>query len=171
MKYDWLARDEGSRFAEEMSSDLLLDIDDIGGRRSALQFLSFETDEDIQSNDNSGMAEWPRAPRGLPAWAATMEDLGLKRPAGDDFMKVVDGVLDLVSDKSFTEIDNIFGQVRVERISADFLVALLRLTHSDKDHIGAWGDLFNRVRDELFRRPDVDAKLELTGLNDGNDTK
>jgi len=169
---DWVVRDEPSRLVEEMSENALPNISHLVGRRGVLQYrratVQFETYLYLGVEDLLISASLVDAETEMPSWVDTMEDATLERPSGDAYMEVVEGLLDLVSDNAFAMISRIFAQVRVDRLSTDFLVALLRLTYSERHQIKAWNDLLDRVSFELKRRNDVDVTLELTGLYDGD---
>lgn len=105
-----------------------------------------------------------------PGWVVRLEELGTGRPSTAALAALVDTIFDLMSEQSFDELDRALRTLEVARVSADALVAMLRLTFSARMKIASWNTLLEKARAELDSRG-VNTKLELVGLEGGLDAE
>jgi hypothetical protein len=108
------------------------------------------------------LTDWEKGPP-RPSWVTALEHLGQARPTTAVLSALVDTIFDLMSEQRFALLDRAFRGLDVARVSADALVALLRLTYSGRTEIASWASLLERARVELDGRG-VNTKLELVGL-------
>lgn len=112
----------------------------------------------VDTSTNSG------SERRSDAWMDLIEN-PTTRPGEETYAVVIDGLLDMISDESFSRLDEFFAKVNVSKVSTDFLVALPSITYENRSQLINWDGLYRRIVRELESRG-VDVRLELAGLDD-----
>lgn len=161
MTTDWLIRDPGSRYVEEMDRALVPDISDIGGRRSALQFLSFEDKEaDFQRSN----PPWPAEPHLLaPEWVVAISQGGRDSLSTETLVKLIEGLGRLMRERRYDSIDELLSTIPLSNWAPEAMLALVRIPYTVRHSLKQWGVAVKRVDAELQSRG-IDSTKALRGL-------
>jgi hypothetical protein len=84
--------------------------------------------------------------------------------SADDYRSLFDGVRALALQKDFSALQNAIGELDLQRAPVEAIVAVLRLTYSNRLHLSSWASLLHKAEQEIKDRG-FRPEEKLRGLN------